>query len=162
MRVQLAPGLTLYRAPEGKGDLRLVDGRGQLVLDIHRAATAPKSAMPAPVVGQLEVVSNRSRRWSQSKATASLKAAPPADARAVIMYAVDHGKRTPIAFALLPDTHDKLDSIDVFRDAGHCDSLPPGTRAPTKGEQIALAWVDAYGRLSPTSAPIATKAPANE
>ena len=57
----------------------------------------------------------------------------------------------------LPDTHDTLTTLDVFQDAGHCGSVVDGGRPPNAGETITFAWVDAFGRVSPKSAPIAAK-----
>ena len=47
--------------------------------------------------------------------------------------------------------------IVVYDSPGRCGTEPDGLAAPAPGDAVALAWVDAFGRLSPRSAAIVVK-----
>jgi hypothetical protein len=160
-RVSLAPGLSVYKPPAGKGDFTLVDGKGFGLGKFSYDAKAAKNAMVAPTAEALKVWTVPNFRASDRHAQLTLKSAPPAEAVAIIVYQVGKTENVPISFAGLPDTHDKLTTLEVFQDAGRCGSLVPGTRPPTHADNIAFAWVDAFGRVSPLSATIKAKASAD-
>ena len=157
-RVSLAPGLSVYSPPAGKADFTLVDGKGTALGAFGRNPKAAKNAMPAPAVTSVKLWTVPDFRANDRHALASLKSAPPAEAVAIIVYQVTKTGNVPISFAVLPDTHDKLTTIEAFQDAGRCGVLQPGARPPANGESIAFAWVDAFGRRSPLSATIKAKA----
>ncbi len=157
-RVSLAPGLTVYMPPAGKGEFTLVDGKGFSVGKFNHDAKAAKNALIAPTAEALKVWTIPDFRAQDRHAQLTLKSAPPAEAVAIIVYQVGKTENVAISFARLPDTHDKLTTLEVFQDAGRCGSLVPGTRPPTHGDSIAFAWVDAFGRRSPLSATITAKA----
>jgi len=149
-RTSLAPGLSVYK-PAGSGAITIENGAGATVGTFTRDPKAAKNTMTAPVAIDVALSVDKNPRWSSRHVNVHLKAAPPAAAAAVIVYSGD----TAISFVTLPDTHDALTTFDAFVDGGHCGSVPDGGRPPTKGEKVTFAWVDAFGRLSPKSAPVA-------
>jgi hypothetical protein len=158
-RVALAPGLSVYQPAAAAGTLTLRTAKGNVLGTFSQDATAAKNTMPAPGLTTISLSSTPTFRNSSQHVLAAIATAPPPEAVAVIVYAVG-AKTAPLAlsFVRLPDTHDKLLSLEVFEDAGHCGILQPGTRSPLNKEKVALAWVDAFGRVSPLSAPVAAVA----
>jgi hypothetical protein len=160
-RLALAPGLSVYLPPAGKGAFELLDGKGNTLGTFTHRSKAAKNMLPAPTATTLTLWTGPDVRGGDRHAQITLTSAPPADAVAIIVYhvttfPVNFGE-LPLAFTRLPDTHDQLTSFEVFQDAGRCGMLQPGTRPPTNGENIAFAWVDAFGRRSPLSATIKAK-----
>lgn len=160
-RVSLAPGLSVYMPTAGKGGFDVVDGEGNLLGSFTRNAKATANALSAPVATSVKLWTAPDFRASDRHAQILLKSAPPTEAVAIIVYQVRKTGNVPISFAGLPDTHDKLTTLEVFQDAGRCGILQPGARPPNDGETIAFAWVDAFGRRSPLSATIVAKASAD-
>jgi hypothetical protein len=152
-RVALAPGLSVYKVT-GTGDVTLA-GKKPLGT-FHHDPKAAANTMAAPALTSMVFVKQKVVRWAERTATAHFKSAPPAAAAAVIVYSVTAKGNTPIGFATLPDTHDTLTEVDTFHDRGHCDVILDAARPPTPGEKIVVAWVDSFGRLSPTSKPVTT------
>jgi hypothetical protein len=155
-RRPLAPGLSVYSFGTVKGPVTLKDDRGA-AHGTFTASAAGKVAMAAPAVRAVTLSSSKEFRGERRHAVAELGAAPPPEAVAVIVYHAGKGKElgAPMTFATLPDTHDKLTSLEVFQDVTRCGGIPDGSTAPTAGATLQLAWVDAFGRLSPLS-PIVT------
>jgi hypothetical protein len=152
-RVALAPGLSVYKVG-GTGDVTLA-GK-QPLGTFHHDPKAAASTMAAPALSSMVFVKQKAVRWAERTATAHFKSAPPAAAAAVIVYSVTANGNTPIGFATLPDTHDTLTEVDTFHDRGHCDVILDAARPPNPGEKVVVAWVDSFGRLSPTSKPVTT------
>ncbi len=159
-RIALAPGLSMYRLPAAVGKLTLTNGKGKVLGTFSDDPTADPNTMPAPALASIQLSSTPNFRGSSQHVQANISAAPPAQAVAVIVYVVGKTKAAPVAvsFVRIPDTHDTLMNIEVFEDAGHCGILQPGSRSPLAQEKVALAWVDAFGRLSPRSAAVAAVA----
>jgi hypothetical protein len=155
-RVSLAPGLSVYRVT-GKATAVLKSKAGKTLGTFSHDAKAAANAMPPPAVSDVVLSIDDSERWSERHAKATLKVAPPPQAAALVVYAIGPKDNAAISFVTLPDTHDKLLKLDVFDDAGHCGSVVDGSRPPAKGEKLAFAWVDAFGRLSPVGATITAK-----
>ena len=152
-RVALAPGLSMYKVT-GTGEVTLT--AKQPLGTFHHDAKAGANTMAAPALSSMVFVKQKAVRWAERTATAHFKSAPPAAAAAVIVYSVTAKGNTPIGFATLPDTHDTLTEIATFHDRGHCDVLLDSARPPNPGENVVVAWVDSFGRLSPTSKPVTT------
>ena len=155
-RVSLAPGLSVYLAA-GAGPMILKPKKGPPLGTFKRDPKLAKSTLGAPRPKTLTLASEEIRRGRRTRAVAELLAAPPSLAMAVIVYRVVGDTPTALSFARLPDTHDTLTALDVFEDAGRCTGLPAGSVPPNAGDRIALAWVDAFGRVSPLSAVITAK-----
>lgn len=154
-RASLAPGLSVYRAA-GAGPLVLMDRvgvpLGTFTRDGQRAAP-----MPAPRPTSLLLEHPRVRYGESTRATLTLAEPPPAGAAAIVLYRRTKAGPRAIAFALVPDAHDGLTSLEVFSPGGHCTVPPPGTEAPVERDRVAFAWVDAFGRTSPVSAPVVAR-----
>lgn len=159
-RVALAPGLSVYRPAAAAGTLTLSNDKGKVLGTFTPDPAAAKNAMPAPGLTAIALLSTANFRGSSQRVQATLANAPPAEAVAVIVYALGSAKAAPVAlsFVRLPDTHDAMTSLSVFDDAGRCGIVQPGARSPIGNEQVALAWVDAFGRVSPLSPPVAAAA----
>ncbi len=170
-RVSLAPGLSVYQPAPAPGTLTLADGKGTTLGTFTLDPKAAANAMTAPTVVSVALSETPSRRGSNRRVLATFKDAAPPEAVAVIVYQAPV-KTKPVAgntkqlaaapvaisFVRIPDTHDKLQELQVFNDAGHCGVLQPGARPPTANEQVTFAWVDAFGRRSPLSAAVVAKA----
>ena len=157
-RVSLAPGLSVYRPAAGTGgELILKDKKGTALGRFTRDPKAARSTLGAPRPKSLAVSVEQVRRGNRVHAVAHLLAAPPRLAFALIVYRIDKDSAKALSFVRLPDTHDELTELDVFEDAGRCGTLPQGSVPPAAGDKIGLAWADAYGRVSPISAPIVVK-----
>ena len=169
-RVSIAPGLSVYRpsvAKPPKGALLLADGKtklGSFTID----AKAAINKLSAPDIASVSLFETRQHRWSDKQTNVAFKVAPPAEAVAIVMYGKAGAKDTnaqdtstvnyiPFAFVRIPDTHDKMTVVNMVADTGHCTALPIGTRQPEVNDQVAFAWVDAFGRVSPMSAPVVAK-----
>jgi hypothetical protein len=152
----LAPGLSVYKPPADVGSFTIASSKGdKLGSFTHDTKSGASTAMPAPKPLTLTVTSTAGfRHITSTSAVLLLDAAPPPEAVAVIVYRVVNGKAAAISFATLADTHDKDTTLDVYHSGGHCSPGAPGS-APS-GE-VAFAFVDAFGHLSPQSKTIAAK-----
>jgi len=152
----LAPGLTVYRPkPAVVGALSVKSGKTS-VLDVT-FDKAKGAALPAPDVTAL-VLTSGVARYAEPYAivTASVAAVPDA-AVALVVYAMADEEHVPITFGR--PAHDKpgATTVLVFTGAHNCGGVPPGMRGPSAGDEVTLAWVDAFGRLSPLSKPVKTQ-----
>ena len=159
-RVALAPGLSVYKPATAMGKLTLSNAKGKVLGTFSQDATVAQNTMPAPSLTTITLSSTPNFRGSSQHVLATVAGSPPPEAVAVIVYGIGTAKASPIAlsFVRISDTHDKLLSFEVFEDAGHCGILQPGARSPVNKEKVAIAWVDAFGRVSPLSAPVAAVA----
>lgn len=155
-RTALAPGLSVYTPAAGAHGFVLQDAKARPLGTFTHDGKA-SATMAAPIVVKLALSDEHRMRWPERHAVAKLRTPPPASAVALITYADVGGKRTPIGFVRLPDSHDKLDELETFADAGHCGSLVAGARPPAAGEKVAFAWVDAFGHVSPVGSPVTAK-----
>jgi hypothetical protein len=146
-RVQLAPGLSVFRPAAKATSFKLTTkagkDRGSFTLDPKSAATT----MTAPNPKLLTSKTTEGFRSMTTTTTLKLNAAPPADAVAIIAYDDQH---KALLYAGLPDTHDKLLEFEIDSTGGHCGTPKPVGEGALAGK-ITFAYVDAFGRLSPTS-----------
>jgi len=147
-RTELAPGLSVLRANAPTFKLATKSGkdRGSYTRDPKSAAVA----MAAPSPKAISEQTSKGARWTTTTTKLALSTAPPADAVAIIAY--DANKK-PLLYATLPDTHDKLLELEIDRSGGHCGSPKPDGQGSLTGK-ITFAYVDVFGRLSPTSTAI--------
>jgi hypothetical protein len=158
----LAPGLAVYRARPvagGRGrSLVLREGGAKLGTWTATTKTAAKlaTAPRARAITTTTTQSTGGRGPREITVTSlALDAPAPTSAAAVIAYRVVAGQATPIAWARVAPG--RPDPIELYSSPGRCSSEPDGLIAPQPGEQVALAWVDSVGNLSPRSAPIAVR-----
>ena len=147
----LAPGLSVYRTKDING-FTLVDAKAKTLATFTRDG-APKLDLPAPLPKSIVLSHFDGFRGGQEHAIDGKFAAVPAQAVAVILYRVSGDKRTALAFRMLDrEAETKTQSVSLYADPGHCGWNPPGTTLPAATDDIAVAWVDAYGRQSAPSA----------
>ncbi len=149
----LAPGLSVLR-PAGTAAFTLVSSKGKQLGAFTR--DGKQGALVAPEPKLVETTSSKASnpRWgSTTTVSLTLAAAAPPEAVAIIAYGED-GK--PLRFTGLADTHDQDLSLDLSRSDGHCGTSEP-RGAGTIAGKVTFAYVDAFGRLSPQSKPIAVK-----
>ncbi|MCX5742774.1 MAG: hypothetical protein NT062_09785 [Proteobacteria bacterium] len=159
-RVALAPGLTVYRPRPGSPitSIRVADKK-RVIRELARDATATAApSVVAPRVTKLEITTRSSGRGPARTATATVADPIPNDAVAVIVYA-ERGtaaKPAPVAisFGTIGVHNPKARTVIPWADPSRCAFNPPGMEAPPTGAKVTLAWVDAYGRVSRSSAPI--------
>lgn len=156
-RVALAPGLSVYKPAAAVGKLMLSNAKGKVLGTFSQDTLAGPNTMPAPGLTTVTLSATPNFRGSSQRVFATVAGSPPPEAVAVIVYGVGTAKAAPLAlsFVRIPDTHDKMLSLEVFEDAGYCGILQPGARSPLNTEKVALAWVDGFGRVSPLSVPVA-------
>ncbi len=154
----IAPGLARYRPTKlqrGKAQRHDLLGAGGTKLGTFRFGNKRRAALgPAPGLVSVAVTHSRNGRSTSVLAVASLDAAPPADAYALVLRTVGG---EAFAWGIVADR--TASAITVFDDNGRCDAHPPGMRAPSSGEQVEALWVDRFGRTSPASAATAARAP---
>jgi len=139
----LAPGLVLYSTP-GSGDL--VNARSKRLGTLTRT----KAALPeleAPKAVTIKHSGSEVRRWQEEDTLVELTGTVPDGAIAMILY---DAKGTALTWNI---ANPGAVAVRVYS-FGHCD-VANGTRAPSIGDQVTLAWVDRNGRLSPMTKPIA-------
>jgi hypothetical protein len=155
-RTALAPGLSVYRPADGVTSFTVVGNHGKSLGSFTRDGKGVTLTAPQPKA--VKVSSEHNLRWSTTTASMTLSAAPPPEAMAIIVYEVGYdGKLKPVSFAGLADTHDKTTSLEIFHSGGHCSNDVPGSGYVSSGGKYEFAYVDAFGRLSPTSKPIVAK-----
>lgn len=140
----LAPGLSVYRS---KTKTIEIPTKKKATYKVGAAAANPLAA-PAPT--SLTILSARGIRGNDEHSIIAAFPAIPAGAVAVVLYKLDGGKRIAQSWGLVGNGQD-ANSVAVYEAPGHCGWNPPGTTLPTVADKLALAWVDAYGRLSPVS-----------
>ncbi len=152
----LAPGLTRYVPAGGTGAIAVtVAGKPHRITITPASTKQPMSPLPAPtpvrIVMQLSPVRGGGR--PAAVATATLQDRRPAWVVAVIVYGIDDkGVATPRSFMKVYD--DTL-ALPVYTfSTRNCEPPVAATVASNIGDQIALAWVDELGRVSPRSAPM--------
>ena len=145
-RESVAPGLSVYFL-SGTGDVSIMAKDKSKLGTFHHAPKAAPKSSSAPEVAKMTLSTSKEFRWSDRHAIVTLKSAPPPSAVAVVVYS----KTTALSFVKLPDTHDKLLEIETFIDHGHCGLVVDGARPPNAGEEIAIKWVDGFGRISAAS-----------
>jgi hypothetical protein len=148
----LAPGLTVYRPRPALVGALSVKALVDVTFDKGKGA-----ALPAPDVTAVALTEGKARYGvAYTTATAAVAAVPDA-AVALVIYATADDEHVPISFGR--PAHDKTGAttVVVFEGAHDCETLPPAMRAPVAGDEVELAWVDAFGRLSPLSKPVTAR-----
>ena len=140
----IAPGLAVYRYPAVKDKLELEDDK-HAVLATLTVTKDRVAVLAAPKVKKIVSTKSYGKRPSTSIEVALDGAAPTT---AVAIVAVD-AKGKAIAFGTLDGTE-----VVVFSQQ-RCDTVADGTREPLSGEKISVFWLDATGRKSPASKPVA-------
>ena len=156
-RTALAPGLSVYRPPAAATAFTLTNKAGTQVGVFTHDVTGTPTAIAAPKPKSVKVETEHDFRSSQTSATLQLTAAAPPEAVAIIVYSVGPTGNTAVSFADLPDTHDKLTSFGIYSSGGHCSNDVPGSGYIDAGSKLVFAYVDTFGRLSPTSTAITAK-----
>ncbi len=157
-RTQLAPGLSVLQPADTATSFTLQSSKGKTLKSFTHDGKPDPLAAPQPK--NLEIVEepSPSLRWERATTvTLVLGIAAPVGAVAVILYNADSATPTAINFTALADTHDKELALTVYTRGGHCGTSTPGTSYITKGSKITMAYVDAFGRLSPQSKSITAK-----
>lgn len=141
----LAPGVTVYRAGGRVVSIAAAGTR----LATFTAGTASAS-LSAPKLEAMHKLLDQKPRARAMHATieAQLAEAPPADAVGVILYRLGSKKRVALAFELLEQRGLR---IVVYDDPYACEVHPAGMEAASLMDRVAIAWVDAFGRVSPES-----------
>jgi hypothetical protein len=147
-RVSLAPGLSVYKLG-GDAATTIATSDGKPVGAFTHDAKAAPNAMPAPQATGATTKSEPSFRSTVTTSTVTLATAPPPEAVALIVYAAG----APVAYGQFADTHDTAKSVVVYEGGGHCGLPVPGHALAS--EAYTFAFVDAFGRLSPQSKPVA-------
>lgn len=159
---RLAPGLSRY-VPIGRagGEWTLAGHNPKRTVRFHRGSGV---RLPAPSVRS---VTRGTRHWknfrrhrSSSHYVNALVGSVPREAIGVIVYRAA-AKPIPMLFKQVPATRPgQRASLALYSTPGRCSSSMPGVMVPFVGGKVQLRWVDAFGRLSPLSAPIVvTQAP---
>lgn len=158
----LAPGLAVYKPPAGTGPLELVDDAGKTRARIVRAPTKVRE-LPAPQVTKVVTKASRTggRRPSYREVTvATLRSKAPPNAVALAIFEVKQtlpappNKSVQIDKSLEPLSWGGIAesrSFTLYDSPGSCERGIPGQAAARVGSKVAVAWIDASGRLSPMS-----------
>ncbi len=146
----LAPGLTVYR-PKSGATIAISDAKGKAIAKYARDAKATTMMLPPPMPQKLTITASRSGRGTHRELTAALSSPPPDTAVAVILYSSTAGKA--LAYGRVHPGADAK-AVVPWADPPRCSFSPSGTTMPTAGDKLVLAWVDQFGRIGKTSAPI--------
>ena len=144
--VNLAPGLSVIRAPRTPGKGELVDGKGAAKVAI-RTSSELRDTLAAPKPRAVRHSTRQGRRGGED-VEVELDAAPPNSALAIVLL---DDKSKPKSWRLLGET--TLTTVAAYSQGG-CVALPNGTRPTKPGDLVRVAFVDDVGRMSAVSAPI--------
>ena len=144
----IAPGVrVLVLRRRISGTLRTeVRSDGRVSTFTQNSAETPNLAPPV-AISIKKAIDQRPGHRAYVSVAAELQVPPPSGAVGVVSYRVVSRTRTPISYA--PVGTD--DELQLYADAGPCAYNPPGMEAPALGDTIAIAWVDAFGRVSAPS-----------
>ncbi|GEM_PF-3381971 len=157
-RTQLAPGLSVLRPADTATSFTLENTEGKTLKTFTHDGKPDPLAAPQPKRIKIVVTTSPNPLWgSSTTVTLELGVAAPVDAVAVILYNADSATPTAINFTELADTHDKALKLTVYSSGGHCGTSTPSTSYIMKGGKITMAYVDAFGRLSPQSKSIVAR-----
>jgi len=157
---QLAPGLAVLRPGAIKGSktisVALRDAKGGRVGTFKARSRKAAFTAAAPGVKDLTLTVSSGMRWGDEiTATATLDAAPPADAVALIMYLGDKDDSPAISWVNVKGS--TATSVVLFQSRSHCGGNPEGMSAPRAADLVSFVWVDQFGRKSARSAATKTK-----
>jgi hypothetical protein len=160
----LAPGLYRLAVPAKAGwatlEQRDPKTRTPLVRVQRAAAKADAPATAAPAVRAVEYAEYSGRRGTSRYVTVELTAPPPAGAIALVLYGVAKAGNVPRSWALMRNQPTPTTTSVTVYASGSCIVQPAGVVGSAVGDQVALAWVDASGRVSAPSATLAVTAKA--
>lgn len=144
--VNLAPGLSVIRAPRTPGKGELVDGKGVSKVTI-KTSSELRDTLAAPKPKAVRHSTRQGRRGGED-VEVELAAAPPKSALAIVLL---DDKAKPKSWRFLGET--TLTTVAGYAQGG-CIALPNGTRVSKPGDLVRVAFVDDAGRMSAVSAPI--------
>lgn len=149
----IAPGLSVLRPSKtGRRPITMIDSSYKVYLTVSQAKAKAKHA--APKVTSLTSTLPRDGLANGSApgvptSSATLTLATPADddVIAIVVYLVTKDGQQGAAY-----WHRTSDLVYTFKTGGK--GCVPGPRPLLPGEQVAIGFVDKYGRSSPLSAPL--------
>jgi len=145
----LAPGLAVYEPPAGTTDIKLDDAKRTLVT-IKRTATATP-ALAAPTVKaitHLHTMGGGPRAAIRDAVIVRITSKRPASAVAMILFA---GK-SPASWVSAFNFDNPTSAVEIYHSPGRCETAIPGMVETKPGSRVAVAWVDAAGRVGVRSA----------
>ncbi|MBS1121610.1 MAG: hypothetical protein H6Q90_3838 [Deltaproteobacteria bacterium] len=143
----IAPGLAVYRIPDGARSVALENGKTQLAFGLIADKRLPPAA---PKVTAIKRQDSHGRHPSTSVVVELAEAAP---AGAVALVVADP-KGKALAWGRPIGK-----SVWVYNSGGGCVSLPAGTVASSVGDQVTLFWLDEVGLVSPATMPVVVETP---
>ena len=144
-KVEIAPGLVVYRLPKGAKS-GVIDG-GKAGKATVKALDPKIATLPAPKVKSITYVESRTGRGTSRNTDVVLDGTAPADA--VALVAMD-AKGRPLSWG--PATPGDGAPLRIYQQS-RCGAVPDGTLVPDAGS-VKLFWVDKYGRSSEYSASV--------
>jgi hypothetical protein len=147
----VAPGLDVVAAATA-GTLTSKDGDAQVAV---KRAAKPVATLPAPAATALERDAPAHVKHPYVATLVRLSADPPASAIALVAF--DRTGKTARSWGTVSAT----DRAPRVYTSGGCARLPDGTIDSQVGDEVVLAWLDASGRLSKLSSPVAVQTAAN-
>lgn len=142
----LAPGLVVYSLPattKGSGDL--VTGKRKRLGSLSRSK-GDYAPLVAPKVLAIKHSADDSK-WNNTDTLVELDGVVPGGVVAMVLF---DGKGTAITWGV---ANAGASSVRVYS-SGHCE-VSNGTKPPTIGDKVTLAWVGRNGRLSKVTTAIA-------
>lgn len=138
----IAPGLYVLDVVGS----RLDNSVGGTIRTFTKGTAAP-AALPAPSAKSIEEARVRAGNRIQTYVTVTLAKAPTTDLFLVVR---DKDGKVARSFAAVKAG----ETTAIIYTAGECTVLPDGTQVIQAGDKLTLAWVDATGIASPSSAAI--------
>ncbi|CAN5696612.1 hypothetical protein BH11MYX2_BH11MYX2_37090 [soil metagenome] len=142
---QLAPGLAMYRLPDGvTGTAQLLNGKAVLgTLTVTADGVKP---LAAPKIKSLTQVTHVGMRGNSVTMRAVFNDAAPADAVALVVA----DDKAPRNFGRVAASSNAKE-VTVYAH-GRCSMDPDGTVLSSNGDKLKVYWVDKLGRRSPATA----------
>jgi hypothetical protein len=142
----LAPGLAIYRVAVANAfKVELVTSAGTIAATV-KPSRSGGAALPAPAIKRAWLEHTASKR---ATTRVGVELAGPAPTGALALVIAD-AAGTPRSWTLATGATTLYPYL-----AEACRALPNGTLATSAGDSIVLFWVDAGGRVSPPSKPVA-------
>jgi hypothetical protein len=147
----LAPGVDVYRPlGAGLGLVPLTD-HGVLIGTFRFQRELSTQMLPTPRLKRVRKLIDQgvSHVSSYIVVEAELDTVAPPNVVGAVLYRIRGTKVTALSFQRVwPDGTNR---IYVYTDAGRCAVNPGGMQAPSIGDEVSIAWVDAVGRISGSS-----------
>ena len=148
----IAPGVYVYHQTKpAAGKLSLLDGKTTVASfeQTDKTITAP---LAAPTVSAARMTASDEKYRGIYRTLDVDVAQVPDEAAGVILY---DSHRVALAFDTVAHDKQGATTVQAFHDAPRCSFNPDGMLAPNDGDKVAIAWVDAYGRVGKPSTPFA-------